>query len=117
MSKRPRSSAIDSFGERSGTAIGNDNGVSARRVCSANNSPEIMRIFDAVQNHEKACIVDHIVQFCVSVNSAKCDNPLVADALGGAIEHFARLEAERNGFSATEINDLLYARSGCAFCD
>lgn len=107
----------DSFGERGRTALRDNHGIRTDGVGRANDGAEVVGIFDTIEDDEEMGIAGNGREVDIAVSSAECDNSLMRDAAGGAVEGFAGLEADGDLGSAAEIDNFLNTGAGAAFGD
>ncbi len=74
-------------------ALWNENRIRTGGVRGANDSAEIMRIFDAIEKHQQFRAGDCIVVFRIAMRGAQGNHTLVSRPVGNAIERFARLKS------------------------
>ena len=105
------------LGERRGTAFPNHNGIGAGGMGGAHNGAEVVRIFDAIEDDEQARVISggNGIEVHIFVRGAEGHDALMSDSLCGAIEGFARLEADRHLHGAAQIDNFLNAGAGASF--
>src|SRR4051794_8711897 len=113
--KRARRGAINCFSERCCPALRNNHRICAGSMSSPDDSAKVMRIFYAVEHHEKFRALHDVTQFRIAASRPERDHILVRNALGSPIKGLTRLEANGNILRAAEINDFLQPRTGSAF--
>jgi hypothetical protein len=113
MFESPSSSFGDDFGEPGGAAVGNQNGGCAGGVGSADNGSQVVRILNAVEQHQKLDLAarEHVFELGIALGGPEGDYALVRSAVRSALESLSRLEADRYGTFAGQIDDLLKTRS------
>ena len=75
---------------------------------------EIMRIFDAVENHQKLGAPNYVIETGVIVSCPKGHDTLMVRASARrAIQRFSRFKPYRYLALAAESNNLLQARAAC----
>lgn len=99
----------DGLGKSRGAAFGDDYSVGAGGMGGADNCPEIVRIFDAIEDDEEFGGGRDVVQIGVLLFGAERDDSLMRFHAGETIERAAVLKPYGGVSGAGEIDDFLQA--------
>ncbi len=113
--ERTRGGFGDGFGQPRRAPLGNHYRVGPRRVRRTDNGSEVVRVLDAVQDHQKFRALGDLIERDVPVRRAQRYDALVRGAAGQPVQSLARLETHGHGKLVTEFDDFLDARPGKAF--
>jgi DNA-binding transcriptional MerR regulator len=107
IGQRTGGSACDGLGEPDGAALRNDDGGRAGSVRGANDGPEIVRIFYAVDNDMQAAAGRGVVKRRVFFGRAEGNYSLMGNSFASPIEAIARFESDGNIAFPAEVDDFL----------
>jgi hypothetical protein len=95
-------------GQTDGATLRDNDAVCAGSVGGPDESPEIVRVFNAVEHNDKAVIglapFDQHVDIGVLFGARNCDDSLMGVGLGGAIELFASQEPDLDSAGAARVD-------------
>jgi DNA-binding transcriptional MerR regulator len=110
IGQRAGGRACDGLGKPDGAALRNDDGGRAGRVRGANDSAEIVRVLDAIEDDMQSSAKGGFIEGGVFFSGAESNHALMRGAAGGAIELIAGLESHGNFALAAEIDNFLNSR-------
>ena len=101
----------DRLRESGSPPLRNEYRLSARGVGGADNSAQVVRIFDPIEQHDELCAHDNVRVRGISMRRSDGHDALVRGAIRHAVQSLARLEPHRDLAAAAKIDDRLHART------
>jgi hypothetical protein len=86
-------------------------------VGRTHNGAQIVRIFDAVQDHDELSIRGYLVKFRILGCRTKGHDALMGVVTGEAAERSTFFKSHGNVGVARQVHDFLDAGAACASCD
>jgi len=99
------------FGYAGGTAFGNDYCVRPCRMRGSYDGSQIVRIFDAVEDHHQLRGFANGFKIGIAVLGRECDHSLVVGLRRCPIQRRARLKAYQRTVAAAQVDEFLNART------
>ena len=94
-----RRRTADRLGEPGAVSLGDERSVCARRFDRSQDRPEVARVLDPIEGHEKrrvAGVIEQVLEREHRPGRDDGDHTLVGHAAGHAVERLAHLEAQRD---------------------